>query len=116
MDKTKIIKVCVSIFIIILAGALILQSRKPSRSISKNEVLKALESMPENDLIAMRQNLADQIEVANQSLRGDKPEQLIKFEEKLAQYDEVLVSRGVDINELKKTTHAGIPARNDESP
>jgi hypothetical protein len=116
MDKSQTIKVIIACVFLLVAGVLILKFAGGSSGIREKDMRSALEEMPVDDLISMRQALAAQVAEANRTRSGEKSEMLLGFEATLANYDAILTERGVDVEALGTPSLAEVPMRKGEEP
>ena len=116
MDKSQTTKVIVACVFLLIAGVLILKFTGGSAGVTERDMRSALEEMPLEDLISMRQALAAQVAEANRTRTGEKSDILLGFEETLANYDAILAVRGVDLDELGTPSLAEVPLRKGEGP
>lgn len=116
MDKSQTTKVIVACVLLLIAGVLILKFTGGSEGVTGRDMQSALEEMPVEDLISMRQALAAQVAEANRTRSGEKSDMLLGFEETLANYDAILTERGVDVGALGTPSLAEVPTRKGEEP
>lgn len=116
MDRSQTIKVIIACVLLLVAGGLILRFTGGSGGIKEKDMRSALEEMPVEDLISMRQALAAQVAEANRTRSGEKSDMLLGFEETLANYDAILAERGVNVDELGTPSLAEVPMRKGEEP
>jgi len=116
MDRSKLTKIIVSGVIILAAAVLIIRSAGGEGSLNENHMESALEAMPTDEIITMRQSLAAQIAEANRTRSGEKSEMLLGFEATLEDYDRMLRERGTDPDTLETPSLAQMPQRHGEEP
>lgn len=116
MDRSQTIKVIIACVLLLVAGGLILRFTGASGGIKEKDMRSALEEMPVEDLVSMRQALAAQVAEANRTRSGEKSDMLLGFEETLANYDAILAERGVNVDELGTPSLAVVPMRKGEEP
>lgn len=116
MDKSQTVKVVLSCLFLLVAGVLILRFTGGSGGMSKSDMRTALEEMPVEDLVSMRQALAAQIAEANRTRKGEKSDMLLGFEKTLEEYNTILSERGVNVDELGTPSLAEVPMRKGEEP
>lgn len=116
MVKSQNIKVVVACLFLVIAAVLFLRFAGGSDGMTESDMKSALQEMPVEELISMRQALAFQVVEANRTRSGEKSDMLLGFEETLANYDALLAERGVNVDELGTPSLAEVPMRKGEEP
>ncbi len=116
MDKSQYFKIvisCVAILAALVTAGVYLTG---GDEVTSNDLRSIVKSLPDEELIQMRQMLAAQVAEANRTRKGEKSSILVGYEQQLADYDEILRERDIDPEKLKVPTYAEMPMRKDEGP